>query len=334
MCFAISVGACTETSMSVLAPDTAKCGVTAATSSAPFPAAGGGGTVTVTAARDCEWSAASDADWIALREPTRGQGEGAIAYTVRANPTPHARRGALAISSDRIEIAQDPAPCRYTLTPANAVISSAAQTVAVDVSAMNGCRWDVDTAVSWIELGGTVDRNGPGRVLVTVEANAGAARTGSVRIADQVFTVSQRTASATPPPAAPAPGPGPAPTPEPPASPPTPPGAPTPPSPNPAPPSPPPAPAPGPPVSPPAPAPGLIGLVEFSGKVSGLAGNCPNIVFKVGGWTVVGSPSTEYKQKCGDVKNDREVLVKGYLDNLVRASLIDVRKRGDDDSKD
>src|SRR5712671_4257157 len=83
---AVCAFACTstETSTAIVSPTTQKCQVGATTSAPMFPAAGGQGTVNVTATRDCTWSAASNASWVTIGT-TSGQGEAAIPYTVAAN---------------------------------------------------------------------------------------------------------------------------------------------------------------------------------------------------------------------------------------------------------
>src|SRR3954471_15750336 len=81
-----TVAACTSTDTSMVSPGTDKCQVTATASPAQFGADGGSGTVTVSAARDCQWSIATDAGWVSVPGAHEGQGDASLAYTVAPNP--------------------------------------------------------------------------------------------------------------------------------------------------------------------------------------------------------------------------------------------------------
>jgi hypothetical protein len=53
-----------------------------------FPVAGGSGTITVTAAAGCQWTAKNTLSWVTITGATSGSGNGSIAYTVAANTGP------------------------------------------------------------------------------------------------------------------------------------------------------------------------------------------------------------------------------------------------------
>src|SRR6187549_3316328 len=106
-CLAVlTVTACgNSTNVNVAGPSIAKCGVSISGSSSPAPATGGSGTLTVTTARECAWSARSEASWIALSS-TDGQGPASLGYSILPNPNSTLRRGAVAVADQRVEIAQ------------------------------------------------------------------------------------------------------------------------------------------------------------------------------------------------------------------------------------
>ena len=62
---------------------------------------------TVSAARECSWSATTDASWVAL-SPDAGQGEGPVTVAVAANDAPVARSGAIVINGARVTVSQEP----------------------------------------------------------------------------------------------------------------------------------------------------------------------------------------------------------------------------------
>jgi hypothetical protein len=62
------------------------------------PAAGGTGTLSIGVARDCAWTAASDAAWVVITSANSGQGEASIEYRVAANTEPAPRRTAIDVN--------------------------------------------------------------------------------------------------------------------------------------------------------------------------------------------------------------------------------------------
>jgi len=79
-----------------------------------FKAAGGSGAVKVSAQSGCAWTAASNADWIALTGPDSGTGSGMVSLTVAANPETSRRSGTLTIAGQTFKVKQSgakkPAP--------------------------------------------------------------------------------------------------------------------------------------------------------------------------------------------------------------------------------
>jgi hypothetical protein len=64
----------------------------------------------------------------------------------------------------------------------------------VSVTAGGGCGWTAESAAPWIQIVSGAAGTGPGDVTFTVAASTGAARSGTVTIAGQVFTVNQSAA--------------------------------------------------------------------------------------------------------------------------------------------
>ena len=166
----------------------------------------------VTTARECAWTAEAEVAWLSIRSGASGQGDGAIEYTAAVNPDPQVRRGTINTNGQRAEIAQAAGVCVFTLSEPGADFSSGAGSGRVEVrTASPLCTWTAQADAPWITLRSAASAAGNGTVLFDVAANTGAARTGTLRVAGEVFTIAQ--ASAAQPPTPPEPGPPPPPTP-------------------------------------------------------------------------------------------------------------------------
>src|SRR2546423_4418897 len=80
----------TQTSTGIAEPSSQKCQVQVSNTPSTFPDAGGSGSLTVSATRDCGWSAAATANWVSMAT-TSGQGDATVAYSVAANSVPQPR---------------------------------------------------------------------------------------------------------------------------------------------------------------------------------------------------------------------------------------------------
>jgi hypothetical protein len=127
--------------------------------------------------------------WITITSGASGSGSGTVAFSVAPN-TGGAREGTLTIAGVTFTVTQ-PGGCSYTIRPTEANVGAAGETVEVDVLAGGGCSWTAVSHVPWIVVSNGATGNNNGRVRLTVQANAGAARTGTVTIATHTFTVNQ-----------------------------------------------------------------------------------------------------------------------------------------------
>lgn len=71
-----------------------------------FSTFGGSGSITVTDANACAWSATSNASWINVSAPGGGSGSGTVNYTVLANLTTHPRSGAITVAGQTVTVTQ------------------------------------------------------------------------------------------------------------------------------------------------------------------------------------------------------------------------------------
>jgi hypothetical protein len=69
-----------------------------------YEAAGGSGSVTVSCADGCEWTAASQAPWITLTAGASGTGNGSVAFNVAPNTSAQGRSGTISVAGQTVTI--------------------------------------------------------------------------------------------------------------------------------------------------------------------------------------------------------------------------------------
>ena len=159
------------------------------------PASGGAVTVTVKTDGSCAWTAASTVPWITVASgDSSGSGNGPVHLDIAANPG-GARTGTVQIAGQTFTVNQAAAApaCAYSISPADVSLSGAAATTAVGVTAGAACTWTANSNASWITVTAGASGSGSGTVQLAVAENPGNARSGSVTIAGQTFTVNQGT---------------------------------------------------------------------------------------------------------------------------------------------
>ena len=153
------------------------------------PPNGGTGMVNVATAQGCSWTASSDASWIAIQGVASGAGDGAVMFAAAATTGP-ARTGTLTVAGQKITVTQTQG-CTYSISPTQENIASAGGTGRVTVTAGDGCSWAASTSVPWISITAGTTGSGNGSVSYTVAGTSGPARSGTMQIAGQTFTVNQ-----------------------------------------------------------------------------------------------------------------------------------------------
>lgn len=183
--------ACGSSSTTVVRPSSDRCDIAVAGSSSTLPADGGSGTITVSAARECVWSATSESAWLTITSGTSGQGDGTVGYQAQRNPTPTMRRGGLVINNRRTEIPQAAAPCEFRLGSAGQTVEAIGGEGSVTVETLDGCNWTATTNAGWVAIEGAQNRGGPGTVRFRVEPNTGSPRSATLTIAGLSFSIAQ-----------------------------------------------------------------------------------------------------------------------------------------------
>jgi trimeric autotransporter adhesin len=158
--------------------------------------AGGTLTVTVQTQVSCEWTAASEAAWIAISAGGKGKGDGAVTLAVDAS-SGAARSGTIRVAGQTVAVTQSAVPCTYKVTPPAGSMASAGGTATATVSAPAHCAWTAASSVPWMTIASSAAGIGNGLVQLAIAANPGAGRTGSATVATQTFSISQAPAPCT-----------------------------------------------------------------------------------------------------------------------------------------
>jgi len=166
------------------------------TSQAVFPA-GSTGSMHVSAATGCEWTATSNVPWLKITAGSPGTGEGVVSFAAAANDGTVARVGTMTIASqtsNRTFTVTQPEPgampCVNTISPTSQSAAHGGDTMTVMIQADPGCSWTAVSDVPWLTVVGNAGVGG-GSVTVTASANTGTTRVGTATIAGQTFTVTQ-----------------------------------------------------------------------------------------------------------------------------------------------
>ncbi len=159
------------------------------------PSVGSGaaaGSIAVTAAFGCAWTASSGAGWLTITGGGTGTGTGSVSYAVAPNPGALPRMGTLTVAGRIVSVTQAGAPCGYTLSVTSQTFGPAGGTATVSVTANAGCAWTATTAATWITIVSAATGSGAGSVAFTVDPNIElSSRTSTVLIAGQTLPVTQ-----------------------------------------------------------------------------------------------------------------------------------------------
>lgn len=156
-------------------------------------------TVAVSASTGCAWTAASTAPWLVITAGASGTGDGTVTFSAAENQGP-ARTGLVTIAGQTVTVTQTAAaplpPCTYAISPNGVAVAANGGTGSIAVTTSASCGWTTTSGAAWLTLTSGSSGTGPGSVTFIAAANAGSARTGTLIIAGQTFTVTQAAAPA------------------------------------------------------------------------------------------------------------------------------------------
>lgn len=165
------------------------CITTIAPTTQNVAASGGSGTIAVTTGAGCAWTAQSNAAWISLTSGQTGNGPGNVAFSVAASDGPM-RSGTLIIDGVVFTVTQA-SGCKFTIDPTSQSIPAGGGSGSVNVHSAAGCEWSASSNAPWLTITAGGAGSGDGRVQFNVAASTGPARSGSLAIGGQTFTVNQ-----------------------------------------------------------------------------------------------------------------------------------------------
>ena len=171
------------------------CDVSISSTSKEFEAAGGTGSISITASSgDCAWTAASNNDWITITSGSSGSGNGAVAYSVSINTGENERTGTITIANKTFTVFQKgETGCDYSLSSSSKEFDIDGGTGFIVVRTSSGdCGWTAASNNDWITILLGSGGNGNGSVSYSVAANTGADRKGTMTIAGTTFTALQK----------------------------------------------------------------------------------------------------------------------------------------------
>ncbi len=171
------------------------CQYSLSPASQSFSTTGGVGSVSVIASSGCPWAASSNSFWITITSGSSGSGNGVVNYSVATNASTSSRTGTITIAGQTFTVTQTGVSCSYSLTFTNQSFSANGGAGSVGVNASTGCSWTTVSNVSFITITSGGSGSGNGTIFYSVAPNTGAARTGTMNIAGQTFTVSQSAGS-------------------------------------------------------------------------------------------------------------------------------------------
>ena len=112
------------------------CSFTLAPTAAAVPSPASTGTVTVTAASGCAWTAASNSSFITITSFLTGNGNGTVTYIVAANTTTSARTGSLTIAGQTFTVTQAASAACPTIVVSPSTLPNVTLGVAANLTLM------------------------------------------------------------------------------------------------------------------------------------------------------------------------------------------------------
>lgn len=157
-------------------------------------ASGGTRTINVTNTQgtSCNWTAVSNSDFLTITGGSSGTGSGVVTVQV-ADTGVQVRQGTLTVAGRTVVIVQEGAPCTFDVLPETVSMSGSGGSTTFNVRNAQGtnCGWTAASNASFLSVSSGSSGSGSGSVTVTVAANSGAARTGTLTIADEIVTIVQ-----------------------------------------------------------------------------------------------------------------------------------------------
>lgn len=159
--------------------------------SGSFGLSGGSGEIAVkTSMSACRWDASTGVDWIKIISGGTETGSGKLEFSVAANSGPP-RTGSIIAAGQQFTVTQG-SECGYAVSPTGQAfgLAGGAGTINIKTSSET-CIRNASSNADWITVTSGSDEKGSGAITFSVMANNGPPRSGTLNVADQLFTVTQ-----------------------------------------------------------------------------------------------------------------------------------------------
>lgn len=169
------------------------CSYTVTPTDQYFGSSGGAVNISIQTTNGCAWNAASDSSWLSVPVGNNsGSGSGMITVSAVANQTTSPRIGHVNVAGQIVTITQEGISCHYTISPRNRSFTAEGGSAFVNMAAEDVCSWSAISNDNWITITSGATGSGYGTIYYSVSTNTtGAARTGTLKIAGQTFTIFQ-----------------------------------------------------------------------------------------------------------------------------------------------
>jgi hypothetical protein len=170
------------------------CALSFSPGTVSMPVAGTAVTVSVVAPAGCAWEVVTSSTWLTVNSPSSGVGPGTVTITAGSNEMSLSTRTALATAgSAALTVNQVAGSCStpqiYPASPES--FGQAGGTGSVAVSVPPGCQVTASSSLSWVTINSGASATGDDVVTFTVAADTATARSGTITIAGQPYTISQ-----------------------------------------------------------------------------------------------------------------------------------------------
>jgi uncharacterized repeat protein (TIGR02543 family) len=165
-------------------------GATISPESASFESAGGTGTISVTVPDRMGWQARANCDWVRMAQ-TSGTGSGGATFAVAPLNESATRQGTLTVAGQTFTVFQTGR--RMKLGSNSTTQDYLAHTIPITVEALPSTVWQAKPNAAWISVVDAGSGKGNGQVTISIAENPSwKARTGTVAIGTESFTVTQQ----------------------------------------------------------------------------------------------------------------------------------------------
>lgn len=180
-----------------LTTSTTACDYTVNPATQAFPTTGGSGTFGISMPGGCSWTAVSASPFVSVTSAAAGDGSGSVGFSVQPN-FGGPRTGTITVSNGVVTKqfqVQQPSGCPTSLNQTAVNFGPSGGLGSVTVTAGSICSYLATSSAAWTTITSPT-QNGNGTVTFNVAANAGSqARTATVTVSGQTFTVNQAGAS-------------------------------------------------------------------------------------------------------------------------------------------